>query len=271
MAWPLSIVTDEISQDLGVCAAFLAEHELTAIEIRCVAGARVPDIADSDRATIERWLRDDGIRVLGVSPGTFKGDVTDTARLARERDDVLPRAIDLAVAWKAPFVVTFGFENPSGASAPPHAIEALRDAAQSCANASVVLLVENEPGFLAGSAAETRALIDAVGHPNLAVNWDPCNSNEYAPDQLGCAVDLLGDLVRHVHVKNGRLQPGQRFPVYGSLHGGDIDWLSHLRQLRAAGFSGHLGIETHFEPLITGSRTLVGELRAMLATLESES
>jgi sugar phosphate isomerase/epimerase len=271
MPWPLSIVTDEISQDLDECGVFLARHALDSIEVRCVAGARVPDLTDADRGRIAWWVRDEGIEVVCVSPGTFKGDVADKSRLERERDDVLPRAIELAVEWNAPFVVTFGFENPSGAAAPPHAIDALRAAADRCADAGRTLLIENEPGFLAGTAAETRALVDAVAHPDCAVNWDPCNGNEYEPAQLGAAVEALGATVRHVHVKNGRLTAGQRFPRYGSLADGDIDWLGHLRQLRAAGYSGHLGIETHFEPLIEGSATLVSELRAMLSILESDS
>ena len=110
-----------------------------------------------------------------------------------------------------------------------------------------------------------------MAHPGCGVNWDPCNSNEYRPDQLGLAVDTLASTTRHVHVKNGLLAPGERFPRYGRLGDGDIDWLGHLRHLRAAGYSGHLGIETHFEPLLEGSAAVVAELRALLSILESES
>ena len=111
MAWPLSIVTDEISQDLDTCRAFLREHGLNAVEIRCASNQRVPDLPTRDLDTIAAWLSD-GIAVRCVSPGTFKGDVSDRARLDRELRETLPRAIELAVKWDAPFVVTFTFENP---------------------------------------------------------------------------------------------------------------------------------------------------------------
>ena len=41
----ISIVTDEVSQDLAICRRFLDDHDLDAIELRGVGGRRVPDLS----------------------------------------------------------------------------------------------------------------------------------------------------------------------------------------------------------------------------------
>jgi sugar phosphate isomerase/epimerase len=263
----ISIVTDEISQDLGECRAFLDEHELDAIELRCVGGRRVPDLEAEDLETLIGWARDGAPRVLGVSPGLFKCDVDDRAETRRHLEDVLPRSIDLAKALDAAFLVTFAFEDPRRTPDRSAAVDALASAAEACAAAGLPLLVENEPGFLAASAAEIGALLEDVGHANLHVNWDPLNGNEFETAALDAGLRAIFPRVRHVHVKNGRLPPGRLLAACGPLREGAIDWPAHLARLTELGYGGHLGVETHFEPLPESSVVVLGELREMLAAL----
>jgi sugar phosphate isomerase/epimerase len=201
--------------------------------------------------------------ILGVSPGTFKCDVDDRDETERHLREVFPRTIDLALELGAAFLVTFSFENPNGRPAGAGPLSALWSAAQSCAAAGLPLLLENEPGFLAGTGAETRALLDAVGHENLHANWDPLNGNEHDEPSLSAALRDLFPHVGHVHVKNGRLAPGERFARCGPLADGDIDWRAHLRLLRSLGYDGWLGVETHYEPFREGSEVVLKELREL--------
>ena len=78
------------------------------------------------------------------------------------------------------------------------------------------------------------------------------------------------DRVRHVHVKNGVLGPGERFARCGPLADGDIDWPAHLGHLIDLGYDGYLGIETHYEPCLDGSAVVLKELREMLAVIRKE-
>jgi sugar phosphate isomerase/epimerase len=265
----ISIVTDEISQDLLEVRGFLRENDIHAVELRCIAGRRVPDVSASDRGELRAWARAGDPAVLAVSPGTFKCDVEDHVEIRRQLEETLPAAIELARDLDAAFLVTFGFHNPSGKPPDGIALDALREAASACADASLPLLVENEPGFLAGSADETGRLLAAVAHPNLYVNWDPLNGNEFDAPRLEAGLRALFGRVRHVHVKNGNLRPGRLLAECCTLREGAIDWRGHLALLRELKYEGYLGVETHFEPVRENSAVVLAELRAMLSDVKA--
>ena len=263
----ISIVTDEISRDLGEVRAFLDEHRVGAVELRMVGDHRVPDLVARDRETLRAWARAGDPVVLAVSPGTFKCDRAETSEIDRQLREVLPRALDLATELDARFLVSFGFGNPAGAPPAEDVLDPLRAAADLCAGAGLPLLVENEPGHVAGTAGETRAFLDAADHPNLFANWDPLNSNELSETRLSAGLETLYPRVRHVHVKNGVLGRGERFAACCALGDGEIDWPAHLRRLAARGYGGYLGVETHYEPFCESSAVVLEELRAMLADI----
>lgn len=260
----ISIVTDEISQDLEECRTFLDDHDLHAVELRCIGNRRVPDVSDTDRRTLKAWARNRDPIILAVSPGLFKCRLEDRDEIRRHLEEVLPRSIDLAADLEARFLVTFAFENPDALPADSVAVDALQAAAEACARAGLPLLLENEPGFLACSGGEIRDLLETVGHPNLHVNWDPLNSNELDEARLSKGLEAIHDRVRHVHVKNGRLRPGRLLAECCSLRDGEIDWVAHLRRLKALGYDGYLGVETHYLPFKENSVVVLAQLREML-------
>ncbi len=261
----VSIVTDEISQDLAEVRAFLGEHDLHLVELRTVRGRRVPDLDPRDEAVLRAWARDGDPAVLGVSPGLFKGPLAHRAEARRQLAETLPASIDLAHRLGARFLVTFGFDSPGGAGPGDFAAESLAAAAEACGRAGLPLLLENEPGSLAFRARDVHRLLLAAGHENLFVNWDPLNGNEFGRAELREGARLLLPRMRHVHVKNGRLLPGELFARCGPLREGAIDWGAHLRDLHDLGYRGTFGVETHFEPLREGSALVLRELRDLLA------
>ncbi|MAG56518.1 MAG: hypothetical protein CMJ83_09530 [Planctomycetes bacterium] len=259
----LSIVTDEVSQDLLECRGFLDEVGLRGVEVRGVGGRRVPDLAPSDVQALTSW-RSDGIRINALSPGIFKGAIDDVERADRELADTLPRTLDLAASLGVEQVIAFSFEDPSRRGL-ARAADALARAAATCAAAGVRLLIENEPGFCASTGPELEALLESAGDPSLFVNWDPANSTDRSETGLRDAVERLGARIRNVHVKNGRGRVEDLLLDYGPLADGEVDWPAHLRALDAIGYEGPLALETHFPPLRESSRQLVSELRAMIA------
>jgi sugar phosphate isomerase/epimerase len=260
----LSIVTDEISQDLDVVAKFAAENDIHTFEIRTVGGKRVPDIDDSIWDDLLRRVRDDGWRVLCLSPGTFKGDFRARRLMRKQLEDIFPRTITKAKQIGAEFIITFGFMAEPKTSPPDHALSAIHEAANMCANAGLPLLLENEPGSFADTGQRTVSLINRAGHPNLFANWDPCNTNIFHPEELAKGAQALGRRMRHVHVKDGKPIPGSLTPMFGPIRTGELGWRRHLIELKDLGYNGYLGVETHYEPLYDSSADLLSELRQLI-------
>jgi len=261
----ISIITDEVSQDLTECQAFLEAHDLHAVELRCVGGRRVPDLAPADLDVLRGWAREGSPTLLAVSPGLFKCDRDDRKEIERHQRDILPRSLDLARALGAPFLIAFSFENPSGRPHDSAVVDALGATADACVAAGVTLLMENEPGYVASTPDEILALVRAVDHPALLVNWDPLNANVFDTEDLSTGLGKIFAHVGHVHVKNGRLAPGEILARCTSLRDGAIDWPAHLTKLAWLGYDGYLGVETHFEPVRENSAIVLRELRAMAA------
>ena len=105
----ISIITDEISQDPDVVAEFLESQDINAVEIRTMAGARVPNIETGVWKDFKMHARNAGWKILALSPGTFKGDYTDEEKIGHEINVIFPDIIGQAIMVGAEFVITFGF------------------------------------------------------------------------------------------------------------------------------------------------------------------
>lgn len=264
----ISIVSDEISQDLSECRAFLDDTGIAEVEIRCVRGSRAPDLSESDVEILRGWV-DDGIRVNALSPGIFKGHVDDHDRAATELDSRLPRTLELADKLMVDQVIAFSFENPDKKDI-GRVAEVLARATETCRSSGARLLVENEPGFTAATGEEANELLSLCGAEGPMINWDPANSTDRSVAALTDSVRLLGSRIGNVHVKNGRSRPQDLLLDYGPLSDGEVDWPAQLRALATVGYDGPLALETHYEPLREASLALVSELREMVRVARSD-
>jgi hydroxypyruvate isomerase len=152
------------------------------------------------------------------------------------------RAIDYARALKCPRVNCLAGNMPMGASVGrcwEVLIENVRHAAQRTAASQVQLLVEvlnnvDFPRFVLGDIAAGDALIAAVGHANLALQYDVYHRRAAGEDWLG---GLEQRLARIGHIQFSDY-PGRREPGTGEL---DISKLFALLERRA--YEGWLGAE----------------------------
>ena len=111
-----------------------------------------------------------------------------------------------------------------------------------------------EPAFV------LRRLLDAVGSPNLCINWDPANmilwpakfarelgeeydrlkwTEKFQPNEGALA---LADSIIHTHAKDALVTPegkGQEVP----LGEGWVDWPRYVGYLRESGYDGYFAIE----------------------------
>jgi L-ribulose-5-phosphate 3-epimerase len=94
------------------------------------------------------------------------------------------------------------------------------------------------------TAADLAALLRALSHPNLGVNFDPANMLLYGKGNPIQAVRQLGKWIRQVHIKdaNRTSVPG----TWGSevvAGKGEVNWREFFQALNEVGFTGDLVIE----------------------------
>lgn len=118
-------------------------------------------------------------------------------------------------------------------------IDNLRWAAAETARAGIRLLIEplnrrDTPGFLVATTAEALAVLDAVGHANLALQYDIYHAQVMEGD-------LTNTLRAHI-ARIGHIQfadnPGRREPGTG-----EINFPFLFAELRRLGYDGWIGAE----------------------------
>ena len=125
----------------------------------------------------------------------------------------------------------------------------LAELADEAERMGVVLSLETHPPFC-HNAEEMSATLQAVGRPNLRINFDTANILYYnralnSADELERVVDYVASV--HLKDSDGGFN-SHDFPVLGQ---GVVEWQRIFRTLDAAGFDGPLTIELE-GPVVAG-------------------
>jgi len=114
--------------------------------------------------------------------------------------------------------------------------DVLRAAAERAREAGIQLAIEALNRFecyLVTTMRDARELVRRVDHPSLGVHYDTHHMHIEEPDACA-AIELAGDLIRHVHVsENDRGVPGS----------GQVNWTDTFAALKRVGYDGWLTIE----------------------------
>jgi D-psicose/D-tagatose/L-ribulose 3-epimerase len=170
-----------------------------------------------------------------ISPDvTVRGVALDRLRWAIEMTAVLGGE-NLCGPYHSPLGVFTGI-GPT-ADEKKHGADVLRQAAEEAQKAKVTLAIEYlnrfECYFLT-TAADARALVQAVNHPHFRMMYDTFHANieeKHAAPVIG---GIAGQLA-HVHIsENDRGTPGT----------GHVAWDETFRALRQAGYDGWMVIES---------------------------
>ena len=121
--------------------------------------------------------------------------------------------------------------------------EALEPVVRAAADLGVTYALELHMNTIHDTAQAAMRLVELVGHPALGVTYDPGNlfatSTAEPPAR---ALEILGDRLAHVHLKNGRLLGGS-YDWSWPLELGHIDYYQIFDALKNADYAGDLSIE----------------------------
>ncbi|NIC42013.1 hydroxypyruvate isomerase [Aquabacterium sp. A08] len=164
-------------------------------------------------------------------------------RVAEFRQGV-PQALACARALGVPRLNCLAGLLPAGvdpAQAQATLVDNLRFAAQALAEHGLTLLVEpintrDLPGFFLSRTDAALALIEAVGAPNLKLQYDIYHAQRME-GELAATLQRCLPHLGHVQLADN---PGRHEPGTGEIHFGFL-----LRWLDQIGYSGHVGCEYH--------------------------
>jgi sugar phosphate isomerase/epimerase len=115
------------------------------------------------------------------------------------------RMSDLAAELGAPGIRVFGDTIQSGAnrtSTRTWIAESIRKLAEIAGPKNVEIWLESHGDFC--TAADTRAILTDADSQNIGALWDPVNSFASTGERPADGAEILGGLVRHVHIKDVR-------------------------------------------------------------------
>ena len=103
---------------------------------------------------------------------------------------------------------------------------------------------ETHPKYLNDTPEATRKLVDLIDSPAVGINMDYGNT-VYFPVRPSVeeAIDLYGDKLFYIHLKNSSPLPGGKARIPTGLGDGEINHRAYLEKLRDVGFGGPICIE----------------------------
>ncbi len=103
---------------------------------------------------------------------------------------------------------------------------------------------ETHMNFIHDKPEVVRKFIDEIASPVIGINMDYGNTiyfpNRPSPEE---AIDIYGDKLFYVHLKNSIAIPGSISRIPCPLSDGEINHRSYLAKLKDVGFTGPIGIE----------------------------
>jgi len=258
----VSVITDEISQDLGHALEIAAkEFGLGHVEIRTLWNKNVINLDAKETAEATQLIKKFNLQVTDIASPLFKTDwpgapVSEFSPKKpqfgadytyAQQNEVLERSIAAAKAFGTERVRCFDFWRLQDPKPFREAMDAkLRETAAAVAKQNIALLLENEFACNTATGAEAGRTLEAVKEPNLKLNWDPGNAayrGEIAYPE-GFA-KIPKERIGHVHCKDVVRKPDGKFE-WAAMGKGIIDYVGQFRALAQAGYTGTMSLETHW-------------------------
>lgn len=126
------------------------------------------------------------------------------------------------------------------------AIESLRQVEQACIEYGVRAACEIHFGTIAPSAALAKRLVERFDPQYIGVIFDPGNMIIEGVENWRMSLEILGEYLAHVHVKNSGWYPDNKGGwewKWLPLKMGAVNWSQVIKDLKAVGYNGWLSFE----------------------------
>jgi sugar phosphate isomerase/epimerase len=232
----------------SICAMDRSLPDAASLAARCGADgievtARAPHL-ESGASLDEVRAAGDRVRGAGIEVTAYGSYLSylgpDFAKqAAAEVERAAALGTELLRVWA-------GHPEGAGDGVRDDVVAMLRAAGDAAAREGIVVVIERHGGTLADTADRTEALLDAVDHAHVSLNYQtldglPAAEASAQPDDARRLIPRS----RYFHVKNYRENPLPRGPLVlgGDLEKGVLDYRAILGAAVEAGYRGPYAIE----------------------------
>jgi L-ribulose-5-phosphate 3-epimerase len=258
----LSVISDEISQDLGHALEIASkEFGLAYVELRTMWNKNIINLDEKETAEVRRLLDKFGVQVTDIASPLFKTDWpgAPTSQYSpkspqfgadysyAQQGDVLERSIAVAKVLGTDRIRCFDFWRLEDPKPFREAMdEKLRETAAQVAGKKMTLLLENEFGCNTATGAEAGRTLQAIQLANFKLNWDPGNAAYRGESAFPDGFEKLPkDRIGHMHCKDVVRKADGTFE-WAAMGRGIIDYVGQFRAMAQAGYAGTMSLETHW-------------------------
>lgn len=237
----LSIITDEMTQDLGVIVSFAHAYGLAGVELRTIDNLPLEKLTESRLKEIRHVLKEEGLVVCNLA-GSFNKCVYSQRAGETEK---FKRLLEASNLLEAPSIRCFGFLSEEPVSMEDVA-EAYVQPLKQAAACGKILMLEADPSVTTTNHALLAKLITTVGDPKLQAIYDPGNDlydplHEIPfPDGYMAVKDHIG----HIHIKDAVIT--ENGPECVCIGTGKVDYDGLIEQIKKSRYDGFLSLETHY-------------------------
>lgn len=211
------------------------------VEIRGVGHeldcSKIPQFSDMGAPKTRKILIDKNLEIACLTSACYLHDKNLEAETVRQAMDYVDTAQRMGIRYVR-VLADYGPEQ-SGQLDEDYICAKLRDIAKYAAPKNVGVLVETN-GYFANSTRLAK-LIDRVGEQNVGVLWDIHHPYRYFSERPDFTVGEIGDLIRHVHIKDSAMEGGKL--TYTMMGYGDVPIRACVDALLKTGFDGYFSLE----------------------------
>ena len=243
----LSIITDEVSQDLERVAKFAQRLGLEALEIRTVWNLKPQELLPKV-GEIKKILSKYDLKVSAIASPFFKANI-DSEKEYKEHIEILKKCIELAKSLDTNIIRGFTFWRKGKIEDYIDVIlEKFQKPLEIIEAEGVILGIENEPSTFAGNGREVAFFLSKIKSKYVKAVWDPGNDiwDPFGEIPYPDGYNYVKEYIVHIHVKDGiRKDKGHEFTPIGE---GQVDYVGQLKALIRDNYKGYLSVETHWRP-----------------------
>jgi sugar phosphate isomerase/epimerase len=247
----LSILTDEVSQDLSDVLRFAKDLQIEGIELRSLNGKAFKDLSPAEIKEVRTRCDDAGLKISGAATPVFKCDLDSPEQIA-EHVELFKRSVDAALTLGCEVVRVFTFlrrSHPASSDELKRAASHFPKLLELARGTPAIVGVENEASCIVATGGETREFLSHLPRdPQLGVVWDPCNVIylDDVGDPVHDEYPKIADRVIHVHIKDAKREGTKAAPECLEIGTGEIDFPAQFAALRERGYEGWVTLETHW-------------------------